>query len=231
MFPRDLRPKTADALFRLVHDRLFDGCRRRFLRRLRRFFSETTSEKTNPIHPGNHCLEKRPESLVCPTSAVFHPIRQLAHHAFSPPHRIHARCVHSLLLQPFPVITDASRHRFDPVDQGSQLLFFRFVPQRAEGAVQFHLLRQLLPNRLPPWMAREALAQLTRHVESIQLEAAPSLEILPARSNPWSAVPVDDKKIPARIIGLFVHQKFLEAFPHLPLALMDVMALIHEFDP
>src|SRR5690606_29758649 len=93
------------------------------------------------------------------------------------------------------------------------------------------LLRQLLPNRLPPWMTREALAQLTRHVESIQLEADPSLEILPARGNPWSAVPVDDKKIPTRIIGIFVHQKFLEAFPHLPLALMDVMALIDKFDP
>ncbi|KYD26245.1 hypothetical protein B4110_3792 [Parageobacillus toebii] len=80
-------------------------------------------------------------------------------------------------------------------------------------------------------MAREALAPLTRHVESIQLEADPSLEILPTRGNPWSAVPVDDKKIPTRIIGIFIHQKFLEAFPHLPLALMDVMALVHEFDP
>src|SRR5690606_12430891 len=95
----------------------------------------------------------------------------------------------------------------------------------------FILLRQLLPNRLPPWMAREALAQLTRHVESIQLEADPSLEILPARGNPWSAVPVDDKKIPTRTIGIFVHQKFLEAFPHLPLALMDVVALIDKFYP
>ncbi|GAJ56857.1 hypothetical protein B23_0034 [Geobacillus thermoleovorans B23] len=188
----------------------------------------------DPVDSGCHRPQKRPKPLVFPAAAGFHPMRKPAHHALGVAHRTHAGRLHPLLRQPLPIVPDASRHRLDPADHGSHLLLFRFVLQRADRAVQLHekplfvLFRQLLPHLPPTRMAGQTLTQLPRHMKSIQLKARPLPKILPAGRDPRRRVAVDDQKVPARIIGIFVHQPLFKPFPHVSLPFMEVVAPVHE---
>ncbi len=161
-------------------------------------------------------------------------MRKPAHHALGVAHRTHAGRLHPLLRQPLPIVPDASRHRLDPANQGGQLLFFAFVLQRADRAVQldqksfFVLFRQLLPHLPPTRMAGQTLTQLPRHMKSIQLKARPLPKILPAGRDPRRRVAVDDQKVPARVIGIFLHQPLFEPFPHVSRPFMEVVAPVHQ---